>query len=83
MIRHRWHEAPRNIAGVDVPPDVRVVTYVSRGFESMRGFDIFMRSAKLIEQRYPNVIFIIVGISAVYQLIPLTRMVGGGVEGRA
>jgi glycosyltransferase involved in cell wall biosynthesis len=52
---------PRNIAGVDVPPDVRVVTYVSRGFESMRGFDIFMRSAKLIEKQYPNVVFIIVG----------------------
>lgn len=52
---------PRNIAGVDVPPDTRVVTYVSRGFESMRGFDIFMRAAKLIEKQYPNVVFIIVG----------------------
>jgi glycosyltransferase involved in cell wall biosynthesis len=52
---------PRNIAGVDVPPDTRVVTYVSRGFESMRGFDIFMRAAKLIEKQYPSVVFIIVG----------------------
>jgi glycosyltransferase involved in cell wall biosynthesis len=55
------HRGPRNIAGVEVPPDTRVVTYVSRGFESMRGFDIFMRSAKLIEKQYPNVVFIIIG----------------------
>jgi glycosyltransferase involved in cell wall biosynthesis len=51
----------RMIGGVNVPADTRIVTYVSRGFESMRGFDIFMRSAKLIYQRYPNVIFFIVG----------------------
>jgi glycosyltransferase involved in cell wall biosynthesis len=51
----------RTIAGVDVPPDVRIVTYVSRGFESMRGFDIFMRAAKLIYERYPKVLFFIVG----------------------
>ncbi|MFI5379709.1 MAG: glycosyltransferase [Tepidisphaerales bacterium] len=53
--------AQRTIAGVDVPPEVRVVTYVSRGFESMRGFDIFMRSAKLIARRCPNVLFFVVG----------------------
>ncbi len=51
----------RTIAGVEIGPDTRVVTYVSRGFESMRGFDIFMKSAKIIERKYPNVAFIIVG----------------------
>lgn len=51
----------RTIAEIDVPADTRVVTYVSRGFESMRGFDIFMRSAKLIAEQYPNVIFFVVG----------------------
>ena len=51
----------RQIAGVDVPAGTRVVTYVSRGFESMRGFDIFMRSAKLIAQRFPDVLFFVVG----------------------
>ena len=51
----------RNIAGVVIPDNVRIVTYVSRGFESMRGFDIFMKSAKLIAERYPDVIFIVVG----------------------
>src|SRR5581483_3473618 len=28
----------RTIAGIEIGPDTRVVTYVSRGFESMRGF---------------------------------------------
>lgn len=52
---------PRTLAGVSVPPDVRVVTYVSRGFESMRGFDMFMRTAKRIYEQYPNVLFLVVG----------------------
>jgi glycosyltransferase involved in cell wall biosynthesis len=51
----------RTIAGVTIPADTRVITYCSRGFESMRGFDIFMRSAKIIAEKYPNVAFIIVG----------------------
>ena len=51
----------RKIAGVDISPSTRVITYVSRGFESMRGFDIFMRSAKLIYEQYPDVQFIVMG----------------------
>jgi glycosyltransferase involved in cell wall biosynthesis len=51
----------RRIAGVDVPPDKRVVTYVSRGFESMRGFDRFMQVAKRIYQQFPDVVFLVVG----------------------
>ncbi|GIW75561.1 MAG: glycosyl transferase family 1 [Phycisphaerae bacterium] len=51
----------RTIAGVRVPADVRVVTYVSRGFESMRGFDVFMKAAKIICERMPNVLFLVVG----------------------
>lgn len=51
----------RKMAGVDVPGSTRIVTYVSRGFESMRGFDIFLRAAKLIAQQYPNVLFFVVG----------------------
>jgi glycosyltransferase involved in cell wall biosynthesis len=38
-----------------------VVTYVSRGLESIRGFDIFMKMAKKIYQQHPNVIFLIAG----------------------
>lgn len=51
----------RQIAGVSVPASTRIVTYVSRGFESMRGFDLFMRSAKLIAQQFSDVAFFVVG----------------------
>ena len=51
----------RQIAGVHVPATTRVVTYVSRGFESMRGFDLFMRSAQLIARQFPDVVFLVVG----------------------
>jgi glycosyltransferase involved in cell wall biosynthesis len=53
--------APRRIAGRDIPPDLRVVTYVSRGMESMRGFDIFMKAAKRLGQRRRDVLFVVVG----------------------
>src|SRR5436190_9879769 len=51
----------RTLAGVEIGPATRVVTYVSRGFESMRGFDIFMRAAKIIAREFDDVIFIVVG----------------------
>jgi len=44
-----------------VPAGTRLVTYVSRGFESMRGFDLFMRAAKRIYEQYPDVMFVVVG----------------------
>jgi glycosyltransferase involved in cell wall biosynthesis len=63
---------PRTVAGVTVPPGKRIVTYVSRGFESMRGFDIFIRTANRIAELYPDVIFIVVGTD---------RIAYGGDEG--
>jgi glycosyltransferase involved in cell wall biosynthesis len=51
----------RQIAGVSVPASTRIVTYVSRGFESMRGFDLFMTSAKIIAEKFPDVLFMVVG----------------------
>lgn len=60
-IYHPIDHPPRNIAGRTIDPGTRVVTYCSRGFEKMRGFDIFMKAAKLIYQRHPNVVFIAVG----------------------
>ena len=47
--------------GGKVPTDMKVVTYVARGFELMRGFDIFMRAAQIIARECPNVIFVVVG----------------------
>jgi glycosyltransferase involved in cell wall biosynthesis len=52
---------PRRVGDRDIRPTTRIVTYVSRGFESMRGFDIFMKTAKRIYERNPDVIFIVVG----------------------
>lgn len=60
-IWHRQDDATREIAGRVIPADTRIVTYVSRGFESMRGFDIFMKVAKKIYTAMPNVIFAVVG----------------------
>jgi glycosyltransferase involved in cell wall biosynthesis len=59
-----WRRNPaveRVIGGRRFGPETRIVTYVSRGFESMRGFDIFMRAAKKIYTANPNVVFLIVG----------------------
>jgi glycosyltransferase involved in cell wall biosynthesis len=52
---------PYTFRGVTIPPGTRVVTYVSRGLEAMRGFDIFMKVAKRIYQEMPNVLFLIAG----------------------
>jgi glycosyltransferase involved in cell wall biosynthesis len=52
---------PRQIAETTIPAATRIVTYVSRGFESMRGFDIFLRAAKRIYQEYPDVLFVVLG----------------------
>jgi glycosyltransferase involved in cell wall biosynthesis len=60
-VYRRRHNVPRRIQDQAVPSSTRIVTYVSRGFESMRGFDIFMRVAKRIYQAYPDVLFVVVG----------------------
>src|SRR5262249_54247788 len=48
-------------ATLQIPTGPRIVTYVSRGFEMMRGFDIFMKAAKRTYEQYPEVIFVVVG----------------------
>ena len=58
---HRISSPVRTFAGRRIPPDARIVTYCSRGFEKMRGFDIFMQAAKIIYQRMPNVLFLVAG----------------------
>jgi glycosyltransferase involved in cell wall biosynthesis len=52
---------PRQAGKLTVPEDVKLVTYVSRGLESMRGFDVFMRLAKVLCDRRPDVRFLVVG----------------------
>jgi glycosyltransferase involved in cell wall biosynthesis len=57
---------PRRVGDLTIPADVRIVTYVSRGLESMRGFDIFMRMAKRLCARRKNVIFVVVGSDQIF-----------------
>jgi glycosyltransferase involved in cell wall biosynthesis len=52
---------PRRIGNWSVPSGTRLVTYVSRGMESLGGFDIFMRMAKVLYQRRTDVMFVVVG----------------------
>ena len=51
----------RTFANVTVAADEKLVTYVSRGFESMRGFDQFMKAARRILERDPKVRILAVG----------------------
>lgn len=52
---------PRQLGNRTIPDAMRIVTYVARGFESMRGFDVFMKVAKRLCDRRQDVIFIVVG----------------------
>jgi glycosyltransferase involved in cell wall biosynthesis len=52
---------PRRLAGRAIPDDVRIVTFVSRGMESIRGFDIFMKMARALCARRQDVYFVVVG----------------------
>lgn len=62
----RRHPAPRRWRDLEISPGTRIVTYVSRGFESMRGFDVFMKVAKRIYRARPDVIFLCVGSDKVH-----------------
>ncbi len=52
---------PRKIGGWELPRDKRIITYVSRGMESIRGFDVFMKIAKQISEQRSGVLFVVVG----------------------
>ncbi len=51
----------RRIGNLKLGADERLVTYVSRGFEMMRGFDVFMKAVKRICDADPRVRFVVVG----------------------
>jgi glycosyltransferase involved in cell wall biosynthesis len=58
--------APRMIDGKSIPTGTKVVTFVSRGLESIRGFDIFMEVARRIGRERPDVLFVVVGSEETY-----------------
>jgi len=50
----------------NVTSDAKIVTYGARGFERMRGFDIFMKIAARVAAARSDVVFIVVGTDKVY-----------------
>jgi glycosyltransferase involved in cell wall biosynthesis len=62
----RRHAGPRTIGQKTIAEQDRIVTYVARGLEAMRGFDIFVRVANRIAERMKNVVFVVVGTDRVH-----------------
>jgi len=54
-------DEPRVIGGKTIPSDLKIVSYATRGMESMRGFDIFMKAANLLSKRRKDVLFVVAG----------------------
>jgi glycosyltransferase involved in cell wall biosynthesis len=52
---------PRRLGEEMIPESTRIVTFVARGLEAMRGFDIFVRVANRIAAAMPDVLFLVVG----------------------
>lgn len=66
-IYHRRDNPQRIINGQQIGrPGQRIITYVARGFEKMRGFDIFMEASRQIAEQYPDVLFVVVGKDTVH-----------------
>lgn len=60
-VYHRIAEPNRAWKGRKIGSQTRVVTYCARGFEMMRGFDIFLDAARIIYERHSDVVFLVVG----------------------
>ena len=58
---YRPGAAPRRIGEAALPPGTKVVTFVARGLESIRGFDLFMQVADRICRQRADVLFVVVG----------------------
>lgn len=52
---------PRRVGDRVIPADMKIVTYVARGMEAMRGFDVFLKMAKILGDRRKDVLFVVVG----------------------
>ena len=59
-------KVPREWGGRSIPPGTKVVTFVARGLESVRGFDIFLKVARRICKERKDVLFLIAGTDHVY-----------------
>ncbi len=54
-------KAPRAIAGRTLTPEARVVTFVARSLDRVRGFDRFMALAQRLQRARPNVLCVVIG----------------------
>jgi glycosyltransferase involved in cell wall biosynthesis len=61
MDLYRPGKAPKQIGATTIPADTRIVTFVSRGLESIRGFDLFMKVAQRIARERADVLFVVAG----------------------
>ena len=59
-------DVPRSLGGRSIPEGTRLVTFVARGLESMRGFDIFLEVAARIARERSDVLFVITGTDQIY-----------------
>jgi glycosyltransferase involved in cell wall biosynthesis len=60
-VYRRIAEPTRTWKNRTIAPGTRVVTYCARGFEKMRGFDIFLEAARIVSERMPDVVFLVAG----------------------
>jgi glycosyltransferase involved in cell wall biosynthesis len=54
------------LKGQRIPPETRVVTFVARGLESMRGFDLFMKVAHRLCCERSDLLFVVAGDEETY-----------------
>lgn len=54
-------DAPRTIAGRTIPADTKVVSFVARSLDRVRGFDRFMRLADRLVGIMPNALCVVAG----------------------
>lgn len=56
----------RRIGEHIIPQSTRIVTFVARGLESMRGFDLFARMAARVSRERADVLFVVAGDDTTY-----------------
>lgn len=54
------------VNGQSIPPETRVVTFVARGLESMRGFDLFLKVAQRLCRARSDLLFLVAGDEETY-----------------
>jgi glycosyltransferase involved in cell wall biosynthesis len=63
----------RRIGGRDLPADARVVTFVARSLDRLRGFDRFLACANRLLRARANVLCVVVGSSLVRRGLDVTH----------